>query len=196
LGDFNSIKRQRNIVTYLIRTAKRNHLLNLANKLTLTKSEKNWWKLVNKLCGLNKSASIPAIECEGVVINAELKADKFNSFFANICQVDESNIREIPVTVENHNILNTIEISRQDVKDQLALLKTDKATGPDNISALLLKRLSNELITPIYILFNQSIEYNTYPSCWKRANVTPIHKKRRTSPSQQLPTSLAITNSW
>jgi hypothetical protein len=177
-NDFDNFKRQRNHVTDLIRKTKKDHIKNLAHKLTAS-SEKSWCKLVKKLCGQGQSSSIPAIICENIVVdNAEEKANKFNSFFANICQVDETNITEIPDAILNLNSLDNIEISEQDLIDQLASIQTNKATGPDNISARLLKTLSEVLVKPIQILFKQSMEQDTFPRCWKQANLTPIYKKR------------------
>jgi hypothetical protein len=90
------------------------------------------------------------------VDNAEEKANKLNSFFANICQVDETNIPENSDAILNLNSLDNLEISEKDVIDQLASIQTNKATGPDNICALLLETLSEVLVNPIQILFEQS----------------------------------------
>jgi hypothetical protein len=55
-----------------------------------------------------------AIICQNIVVdNAEEKANKCNSFFANICQVDETNIQETPDAILSLNSLDNVEISDQ-----------------------------------------------------------------------------------
>lgn len=178
INDFQTFKHQRNLVTKLIRTAKMDHLSNLTNKLTGCNSEKEWWKLVKTICGTNQSTSIPALLSENETITCpRAKAELFNNFFANICNVDETNIPDVPDYEPNDEVLNKIEISMQDVLDQLNQLDTSKATGPDGLGAKLIKNLKNELSVPIYILFKRSTESEVFPTCWKQANVIPIYKK-------------------
>ena len=44
-------------------------------------------------------------------------------------------------------------------------------------TSAVLKVLSYELCTPMYILFKMSIDNGTCPLLWKKANITPIYKK-------------------
>jgi hypothetical protein len=57
-------------------------------------------------------------------------------------------------------------------------ININKATDPDEIEEKLLKELRHELAEPIYIIFRRSLDEQEFPSPWKRANVTPIYKKR------------------
>ena len=49
--------------------------------------------------------------------------------------------------------------------------------SPDGIPSAVLKVLSYELCTPLYILFKMSIDSGTCPLQWKNADITPIYKK-------------------
>ena len=49
--------------------------------------------------------------------------------------------------------------------------------SPDGIPSAVLKVLSYELCTPLYILFKMSIDSGTWPLQWKNADITPIYKK-------------------
>ena len=59
---------------------------------------------------------------------------------------------------------------------QLQKLDVRKASGPDGISARLLKSVAEEITQPLTYIFNLSVKSGTVPSTWKQSNITPIHK--------------------
>ena len=67
-----------------------------------------------------------------------------------------------------------------------------KATGPDDISARMLKETASAIVPSLTILFNCSISQRCFPACWKLANVVPIPKSisQKTSPNGYRPISL------
>ena len=74
--------------------------------------------------------------------------------------------------------LESISVSTEEVYSYLlSNLSTDKATGPDEISAKLLKECSNEIAPSMTALFNKSLSLGKVPQEWKEANVVPIPKK-------------------
>ena len=56
-------------------------------------------------------------------------------------------------------------------------LKTNKACGPDEIHAMVLKELSNIISPYMSLLFQSSLDNETVPRDWRSANVTPLLKK-------------------
>ena len=62
-------------------------------------------------------------------------------------------------------------------KEILKTLKTDKTSGPNGLSNRILKELSHELSSPLCSLFNKSLSLGNFPSPFKDANVTHVHKK-------------------
>ena len=52
-----------------------------------------------------------------------------------------------------------------------------KACDTDQVNYRILKELAVELAPPLTDLFNTSLMQCTVPDIWKRANVTPVHKK-------------------
>lgn len=58
------------------------------------------------------------------------------------------------------------------VVKKLASLNVRKATGPDGISAKLLKMVAPVISPSLTSLFN----YSLFPAAWKEANVTPVPK--------------------
>ena len=67
----------------------------------------------------------------------------------------------------------------------------NKASRPDEISQILLKETRTTICKPFTMLFNKSLQENTYPSVWKQASVMPLFKKGdKSTPSNYRPVSL------
>ena len=64
-----------------------------------------------------------------------------------------------------------------EVSEILSKLKISKSTGPDGISSRLLKLASPAVANTLARIFNISIESETFPEEWKKANVVQIYKK-------------------
>ena len=75
--------------------------------------------------------------------------------------------------------------------DFLKELKTNKATGIDNLSGRFLKDGSKVLATPIAQICNLSIKLSTVPDECKIAKLKPLYKKgKKTDPNNYRPISL------
>jgi hypothetical protein len=57
-------------------------------------------------------------------------------------------------------------------------LPSKKSTGPDGVSAILLKHMNGDLLNPLVHLFNLSMSHGVFPRCLKMTSVIPILKKR------------------
>ena len=73
--------------------------------------------------------------------------------------------------------LSEIVITPEEVRDQLKTVNVNKSQGPDKISPYILNKCWESLSFPVWKLINWSVESETLPYWWKRANITPIHKK-------------------
>ncbi|CAB4036861.1 Hypothetical predicted protein, partial [Paramuricea clavata] len=73
--------------------------------------------------------------------------------------------------------LESITVSTEEVSYLLLNLLTDKATGPDGISARLLKKCWNEIALSLTALRNKSLSLSKVPQEWKDANVVLVPKK-------------------
>ena len=58
----------------------------------------------------------------------------------------------------------------------LESVKANKATGPDNIPAWVLRNYANVLAPPLTAMFNNSLREGVLPMEWKMANVIPLPK--------------------
>ena len=71
---------------------------------------------------------------------------------------------------------NSLLCTEDSIFDLLASLDTSKSSGPDNISALMLKQTAASIAPSITQLFNQSLQLGKIPSDWKVSHVVPIPK--------------------
>ena len=104
-----------------------------------------------------------------------------NDFFADIVSVNTSDNTSTSVLVQRPQDHVEFDIAPLDVRKTTSLLqrvKTNTATGPDNIPAFLLNKLSNYIAPNLTLLYNSSIANGLYPADWKKANVTPIYKNK------------------
>lgn len=125
----------------------------------------------------------------GIISEPTQIADSLNNYFVNITsqlnisneadngsddvklqnfirsRIDaESTVFEIPLITEEETI------------ETINKIRTNTATGPDGISARVLKAAAPVLASPLQKLLNLSINSAVFPSRWKVARVTPIHK--------------------
>ena len=63
------------------------------------------------------------------------------------------------------------------VRAALKSVHTNKACGPDDISARIIAECADELVTPVTKICNASISSGVFPERWKQANIIPIFKK-------------------
>ena len=59
----------------------------------------------------------------------------------------------------------------------LRQLKTNKATGPDKLSARVLKEAADIVAGPLCDICDRSLNFSSVPDDWKPADVTPTFKK-------------------
>ena len=88
--------------------------------------------------------------------------------------------------------MESVVIKEDAVRRHLKGVNVRKASGPDDVSPHLLKQCADELTTPLVYIFRQClVYYRIWPSLWKEARVTPVHKKKqRSEPNNYRPISL------
>ena len=175
-----AFRQARNLYNHELESAEKNYNETLALKLKTDNmsSPKKWWNIAKHFLGFKKNSSIPPIK-DGDnehYSNAD-KATVFNDFFLSHSSLDVSNAELPNQFYYTNNRLNTINILESEVSDILKSLDTSKATGPDLISPKLLKEAGVSIVPCLTRLLNRSLSKCHYPSEWKRANVTPLHKK-------------------
>ena len=173
------LDRHRITLSESILTAKENYLKSLGNKLANPNTaQKTYWKILSTFLNKCKLPRIPPLFTDGkYVTNCKEKATLFNNYFASQCTplINKSTLPEFSLFTDK--TLSSFEISTEEIKELLQGLNVNKAHGPDEISANMLKICGDNLILPLKIIFNNIILTGIFPSQWKKANVTPVHKK-------------------
>ena len=84
--------------------------------------------------------------------------------------------------------------TRQEILTLINNLPNKTSSGYDNISNNLLKLISTQIIVPLEIIFNKSIEEGIFPSNMNKADIVPLYKsKDKQECSNYRPISLLIT---
>ena len=60
--------------------------------------------------------------------------------------------------------------------DMIAELNCNKSSGPDDISARMLKGIATSVTPSLTRLFNLSLSSGCFPDAWKMARVVPVPK--------------------
>ena len=175
-------KRQRNRVINKIRKAKqRQHKKNASFLRTNQKSNpKTWWKTVKSFYNTKCTKSDfdqPLIVDNHILTDEKDKANALNDFFASQSNLEQEE-RELPLLYPlNKNTIENVNITAAKVNKILQCLQTSKASGPDELNPLILKKTAKSISPIIAHIFNHSMKTSTFPSIWKLAHVTPLFKK-------------------
>ena len=106
------------------------------------------------------------------------KAELFCKFFASVFT------RHDPATGVDEDAhlhgsgfdIPDLMCSSANVGELLLTLDVNKATGPDGLSARLLREAALVISDPLSKLFNMSLNRGKLPRDWKCANITPVYK--------------------
>jgi len=55
--------------------------------------------------------------------------------------------------------------------------KSHLSSGPDGLPPLFFKRVENAIAFPLALMFNHLLSVAFIPEVWKKAPITPVHKK-------------------
>ena len=104
-------------------------------------------------------------------------AELFNQFFASVfTKGDAQDVIPDLAGIPNPNLID-ITLETDEVQKVLEELNPNKAIGPDNIPARILKECAEVLAPNLTRIFNKSLHDGKVPDSWKIANVCPVFKK-------------------
>lgn len=149
---------------------------------------KKTWATINETLNRNKkTAEYPSeFLIDGKNISdPTIIANSFNDFFSNIGTKFSSDIiinnKTLAYTDYLSNPVPTTfkldSVTSDDVLDIISKLKNKKSSGKDGISNKLLKEIKFEIIHPLTLIINQSIQTGIFPDALKIAKVKPLYKK-------------------
>ena len=145
------LDRLRNQCFDIITYAKEKHLKDLGDKLANPATgQKTYWKIVNKFLNKCKVPRIhPLLIQDKYITNCKDKAVLFNNYFTSQCSpiVNDS---ELPVmNYRTNETISSFLITSEEITEIIASLNINKAQGPDNISASMIKLCGQHLCVPL-----------------------------------------------
>ena len=104
---------------------------------------------------------------------ARLLSEQFKSVFTR--SDPNTPIKTLPSV--NAPTIGQLRFTSDGVEKLLRDLNPRKASGPDEIPARLLQKMSKQLAPAMAAIYNQSLESGTLPEQWKTAWIAPVFKK-------------------
>ena len=138
----------------------------------------NWWKNMKKLMGQKTTdkSNVQSLANKTTDGNVELLASKMNDFFVSVSEHLPRLDRNNEAFDVEGQLPDEYVIDLTTTLQALRKVKANKATGPDNVPAWILKNHANILAGPLTAIFNSSLREGIIPDTWKSANVIPVPK--------------------
>ena len=153
-------------------------------------SKKYFFSYINRK--LKSKSNIPPLqENNGLVTDPYEKSNILNSQFASVFKIDNQAkpyLDPLPINFPNSS---DIKVTAAQTHRAIMKLKSSVSSTPDQVPALFIKKICSVISTPLTYIFNLSLDQGKVPGLWKKALVTPIHKKgMRSNPANYRPISL------
>ena len=180
--------RARNKLKNALRAAKRSLERNIAE--SIKENPKKFWKHVRMTTSTR--SIIPDLErSEGGKASTDKdKAETLAKFFSSVMVHEpEGPLPHLERFAYPHEWGKLI--TEDEVMKKLKELNQNKSPGQDNIHPRFLRETATQICKPLTSIFNRSIKEKSLPNSWKKAIITPIHKKGSKSiPDNYRPVSL------
>ena len=145
-------------------------------------SSKQWWKLANSLQGRGKNMhgvqALQRTDCTWAR-SARDKAQLLSETFLHKAQLPPPVVNEYSMLPPEKpgSLISFLPVRDRMVRKQLCRLSLDSATGPDGISARVLKKCAVALSQPLARLIRAMISGGRWPACWGFHHIVPLYKK-------------------
>ena len=126
-----------------------------------------------------------------IIIDPKEQAEMLNGYLASVFTRMDCPSPTLEKEKDNCGIEN-FQMTEEKIKRVIENLDENAAAGPDGIPTFLVKQLKDELIEPLTVLFQASIDQSRIPDEWRLAVVTPIYKNKgkKSDPCNYRPVSL------
>lgn len=172
-------KSLRNKVTQQLRKARANFFLNVISEAK--GNSKKLWKSIDKLLGREKSANKHLkLMVDGCIQDDDkIIAECFNDYFINSVREMSLSSPKIQLTQAltcNDSAFKFSLINTEKVENVISLLSNSKAKDIYGCDTAFLKQHKTSIMIPLVMIINKSFNENIFPSVFKPAIVTPVHK--------------------
>ena len=168
---------------------------------------KNLWFIINQAIRKHsdKSTIIDQLKVGNIMLQGpKVIANEMAKYFSSISKTYADKTPPSQHSIEHY--LNKISnnkcsifltpTTKSEIHTLINKLPNKKSCGPDGLSNCTLKQLKEELLHPLEILFNNSLDEGVFPQQMKEAYVVPLHKgKSKYETTNYRPISLLITMS-
>ena len=179
-SDFDKVQEACHLINDLICKGKNEYYSRMSCKLSNSKtSSKAYWSILKTFFCDKKVPVIPPLLFNNEYItDFNAKANIFNTYFSNQCSLlDNSSVIPDVSSMPNNYSLSSLQVSEDQVLRHIRSLDIYKSHGFDNISSRMIKLCDTSIVKPLMLIFNNSLNEGVFPLLWKKANITPIHKK-------------------
>ena len=194
---FRELRRQ---TTKALATSYKSYVNNQIGDILKT-NPKRFWSFIKS--NKRENIGIPTLRVnDKPLTNDRDKADALNSQFTSVFTSERYHIPVIDPLL--YFSMPLLDIGTNGIIKQLENLNQNKATGPDELPARVLKKTAEQIAPIITHIFQQSYNTNKLPNDWLQALVTPIHKKSlKSDPANYRPISMKkvmeqiiVSNIW
>ena len=168
---------------------------------------KKLWGIINEICKSknDKSCLIDCLKINDVLeYEAKKITNKFGEYFSSVGKKFANKVKQ-PVNdaiyysgkiQPNSNSLFMTPCSEKEVSELIQKLPAKSSSGYDNISNVLLKEIGSYIVSPLTVIFNESLMMGIFPDVMKLADVVPLYKaKEKFLETNYRPISLLTTMS-
>ncbi len=174
--DWNKYNSHKKETLKALRRARWNYINNMLIEGMNNDNNKPFWRFVKSQNKENTGVAPLQTKHGGTTNDSQAKAEILNEQFKSVfTKHDDDDMPEMEGP--EYEEIDKLEINVKGVEKLLKNLKVNKAPGPDDIPARILKELAAELAPVLTLIFKQSLETGTLPDDWLKANVAPIYKK-------------------
>ena len=157
--EFDNLRR---ISKRLIKQSKRALEIHIAN--TCKSNPKEFYSYIRKKKVMTSNIG-PLETNNGRHTENEIEmANILNDYFASVFTIENTtNSPQSPINLANNGVLENLAIHNSDILSAIDRMKKNKTPGPDKISPRILKEAKNELLLPLSVLFNKSLNSGKVP---------------------------------
>ena len=103
-----------------------------------------------------------------MIVEPEEQAELLNHYYSSVFT---RSVMEPPIPRQKSNgaTLDDVIVTEEQVGIIIDNLREDAAAGPDAIPPLVIKKLKNELMKPLTMLFAESMETGKIPDDWRQS---------------------------
>ena len=137
-----------------------------------TNQPKDAWKGVKVLSGYQTKRVVVDSSIDLTYVN------ELNSFYTRFDIHDFKEELDNILRLANDSNDEQIVLSYEEVAKSLKRIKRGKAYGPDQVNANVIRSCRDQLVKPLHMLFQASLDQGNVPIIWKTSEIVPIPKTK------------------